>query len=104
VALGMAHLEYRLSVQPEYVARLQNAVEQRHEELAATAGLNEEVFDALIILAASELSHEALPRGHAAVAQLQRDMAAGRKARLLRLGFGADQAQRLAELHTRNFM
>jgi hypothetical protein len=31
-------------------------------------------------------------------------MAAGRRARLQRLGFDAGQAQRLADLHTRNFM
>jgi len=43
-------------------------------------------------------------RGHAAVQQLKHDMAAGREARLLRLGFEADQAQRLAAMHTRNFM
>ncbi|HEY5807557.1 MAG TPA: ferritin-like domain-containing protein, partial [Povalibacter sp.] len=43
VAFGMAHLEYRLGVQPDYLIRLQNAVEDRYEELKTTAGLNEEV-------------------------------------------------------------
>jgi TusA-related sulfurtransferase len=104
VAFGMAHLEYRLAVQPDYLARLQNAVEQRHEELAPTAGLNEEVFDALVLLAAGELTPTAVARGHAAVQQLKHKMAAGRKARLLRLGFDPGQAQRLADMHTRNFM
>jgi len=104
VAFGMAHLEYRLSVQPDYQTRLQNAVEQRHEELADTAGLNEEVFDALVVLAAGDLTSSAVARGHAAVHQLKLDMAAGRRARLLRLGFAPAEAQRLADLHTRNFM
>jgi len=104
VAFGMAHLEYRLSVQPEYQVRLRNAIELRYDTLAGTAGLNEEVFDSLVLLAAGELSPAAVARGHAAVQQLQRDMAAGRRARLSRLGFGPDEAQRLAELHTRNFM
>ena len=104
VAFGMAHLEYRLSVQPDYQVRLRNAIELRYDTLAGTAGLNEEVFDALVLLAAGELSPAAVARGHAAVQQLQRDMAAGRRARLSRLGFGPDEAQRLAELHTRNFM
>ncbi|MDN6882554.1 ferritin-like domain-containing protein [Variovorax sp. CAN2819] len=104
VAFGMAHLEYRLSVQPDYQVRLRNAIELRYDTLAGTAGLNEEVFDSLVLLAAGELSPAAVARGHAAVRQLQRDMAAGRRARLSRLGFGHDEAQRLAELHTRNFM
>jgi hypothetical protein len=38
------------------------------------------------------------------VQQLKLDMAAGRRARLLRLGFSAVEAQRLADMHTRNFM
>lgn len=104
VAFGMAHLEYRLSVQPDYQARLRNAIEVRYDTLASTAGLNEEVFDALVLLAAGELSPAAVARGHTAVQQLQRDMAAGRRSRLARLGFDRDEAQRLSELHTRNFM
>jgi hypothetical protein len=104
VAFGMAHLEYRLSVQPDYQARLRNAIEVRYDTLASTAGLNEEVFDALVLLAAGELSPTAVARGHAAVQQLQRDMAAGRRSRLARLGFDRDEARRLSELHTRNFM
>jgi TusA-related sulfurtransferase len=104
VAFGMAHLEHRLSMQPDYLPRLQNAIEQRHEQLAGTAGLNEEVFDALVLLAAGDLTPTAVARGNAAVQQLKFDMAAGRKARLLRLGFEPGQAQRLADMHTRNFM
>lgn len=104
VAFGMAHLEYRLAVQPDYQVRLRNAIEQRFDALANTAGLNEEVFDALVLLAAGELSPGAVARGHAAVQQLKRDMAAGRRARLARLGFERGEAERLADLHTRNFM
>ncbi|MFO1400842.1 MAG: ferritin-like domain-containing protein [Steroidobacteraceae bacterium] len=104
VAFGMSHLAHRLRVQPGYLARLQVAVEQRHEELAPTAGLNEEVFDALVLLAAGSLAAPAIARGHAAVQQLKLEMAAGRRARLLHLGFDGGQAQRLADMHTRNFM
>ena len=104
VAFGMAHLQHRLAAQPHYLTRLQNAVEQRHEELATASGLNEEVFDALVLLAAGELAPAAVARGHGAVQQLKLDMAAGRRARLLRLGFQPGQAQRLADMHTRNFM
>lgn len=104
VAFAMAHLEYRLSVEPELQARLRNAVELRYDALAGTSGLNEEVFDALVLLAAGELSAAAVARGHAAVQGLKADMAAGRRARLARLGFERAEAQRLADLHTRNFM
>lgn len=104
VAFGMAHLEHRLAAQPDYQASLRNAVEQRYDELAGTAGLNEEVFDALVLLAAGEASPAAVARGHAAVQELKREMAAGRKARLARLGFDGGEAARLADLHTRNFM
>jgi hypothetical protein len=61
---------------------------------AHTAGLNEEVFDALLLLAARSWEPSALRRGHAAVVGL----------RLGRLGFSADDAARLSSLHTRNFM
>ena len=104
VAFGMAHLEYRLAQQPDYQVRLRNAIEQRFDALANTAGLNEEVFDALVLIAAGDLAPAAIGRGHAAVQQLKRDMAAGRRARLGRLGFERAEAQRLADLHTRNFM
>jgi TusA-related sulfurtransferase len=104
VAFGMAHLEYRLSVEPDYQVRLRNAVEQRFDALANTAGLNEEVFDALVLLAGGALTPSAVARGHAAVQQLKLDMAAGRRARLSRLGFDRAEAERLADLHTRNFM
>ena len=104
VAFGMAHIEHRLEAQPGYRERLRNAVEQRHDELAATAGLNDEVFDALVVLAAGALEPSAVVRGHSAVQKLKREMAIGRKSRLARLGFPADEAEHLAALHTRNFM
>lgn len=104
VAFAMAHLEYRLSVEPALQARLRNAVELRYDALANTAGLNEEVFDALVLLAAGGLSAEAVARGHAAVQALKAEMTNGRRARLTRLGFERAEAQRLSDLHTRNFM
>ena len=84
--------------------QLAQAVEQRFDNLAGTSGLNEEVFDALILIAAGTLTPEALARGAARVQQLMRDMADGRFSKLLRLGFERGHAERLASLHTRNFM
>lgn len=104
VAFGMSHLEYRLAHEPDFHASLRAAVHHRHDDLAATAGLNEEVFDALILLAAGNTDAASIQRGFARVQQLKRDMATGRKARLVKLGFASSEAEELAALHTRNFM
>ncbi len=104
VAFGMAHLEYRLSQDPGYIASLRAAIEQRYDALSASAGLNEEVFDALVLLAAGDTTPQAIRTGFARVQQLKQDMGTGRKARLTRLGFTPDEAERLSGLHTRNFM
>jgi hypothetical protein len=104
VALGMSHLLYRLQQEPGFQHQLAQAVEQRFDALAGTSGLNEEVFDALILIAAGALTPDALARGAARVQQLMRDMADGRFSKLVRLGFEREHAERLASLHTRNFM
>jgi hypothetical protein len=104
VAFGMAHLEYRLSQDPGYQSALKAAIEQRYDTLASSSGLNEEVFDALILLAAGGTDAASVGHGFSRVQRLKQDMATGRKARLVRLGFPADEAERLSGLHTRNFM
>lgn len=104
VALGMGHLEYRLSRQPGFHSALHAAIRQRHDDLAATAGLNEEVFDALVLLAAGRCDAASIRSGFARVQELKREMAMGRKARLMRLGFASGDAEELSALHTRNFM
>ncbi len=104
VAFGMAHLEYRLSQDPGYQSALKAAIEQRYDTLASSSGLNEEVFDALILLAAGGTDTASVGQGFSRVQRLKQDMATGRKARLVRLGFPADEAERLSGLHTRNFM
>jgi hypothetical protein len=72
--------------------------------LRHTAGLNAEVFDALLLLAAGSWNTDALRQGHQRVMDLTRDMDQGRKSRLLRLGFSEAEAAELSSLHTRNFM
>ena len=69
-----------------------------------TAGLNDEVFDALVVLAAGSWDPEAIARGYERVAKLKQDMDEGRRGRLLRLGFDTEEAAALSGLHTRNFM
>jgi hypothetical protein len=104
VAFGLSHLARHAAIEPDLLPRLAAAVERRHEALRRTAGLNEEVFDALVLLAAGGFEPDAIARGHAAVLALQRDMDEGRQRRLRRLGFGAAEAEALSALHTRNFM
>ena len=104
VAFGLAHLAAHAANEPRLLERLARAVEERHAALQHTAGLNEEVFDALVLLAAGSFGHDALAKGHDAVVKLVVDMDAGRRFRLARLGFSEEQAERLSSLHTRNFM
>ncbi len=104
VAFGMSHLARHATIEPDLLGRLSAAVERRHDALRHTAGLNEEVFDALVLLAAGSWEPDAIAHGHAAVVALQRDMDEGRQRRLRRLGFGPSEAEALSALHTRNFM
>ncbi len=104
VAFGMAHLQHQVAAQPDLRDRLRNAIERRHAALADTAGLNQDVLDALVVLAAGAWTPAAIARGYAAVEALQVEMDAGRRRRLVRLGFSSADAATLSALHTRNFM
>ena len=104
VAFGLAHVGEHLRTDPSLRERLAAAVERRHAALANTAGLNAEVFDALVLLAAGSWEPQAIRKGHAAVVALVADMDAGRRQRLQRLGFESANAAALSSLHTRNFM
>lgn len=104
VAFGMAHLQSHLPQEPGLHSRLASAIERRHDALSHTGGLNDEVFDALVLLAAGKWSPIAIAEGFAKVQTLQAEMAAGRRRRLERLGFTEGEAVRLSSLHTRNFM
>lgn len=104
VAFGLSHLARHLQADPTLEQRLTAAVERRHAHLAHTSGLNEEVFDALVLLAAGSFEPAALRNGSLATVELAREMDRGRKQRLLRLGFAEERATILASLHTKNFM
>ena len=80
------------------------AVRRRHDALRHTAGLNDEVFDALLLMAAGSWDHDALRQGSRRLLQLMQDMDDGRRKRLVRLGFPDTEAAALSALHTRNFM
>lgn len=104
VAFGVAHLEHQARLDPNLRGRLRAAVERRHDVLVDTAGLNADVFDSLVVLAAGSWDPTDIARGHQAVAAMERGMDQGRQQRLVRLGFPADEAAELSSLHTRNFM
>ncbi|MHA6616569.1 ferritin-like domain-containing protein [Pseudonocardia sp. DLS-67] len=104
VAFGVAHLERQAELDPALRGKLRAAIERRHDALVDTAGLNADVFDALIVLAAGGWEPAAIARGHRAVEELGRAMDDGRRQRLTRLGFPPDEAAELSALHTRNFM
>ncbi len=104
VAFGVAHLTQHVREDPALLERLAAAIERRHETLAHTAGLNEEVFDSLVLLAAGSWQPEALRAGWGKVQILIADMGQGRVRRLRKIGFDGQRAQSLSALHTRNFM
>jgi hypothetical protein len=104
VAFGMAHLRDHIQSDPAVLGVLASAVRRRHDVLRHTAGLNEEVLDALLLLSAGSWAPGDLRSGHDAVTSLVEEMHAGRTKRLVRLGFTEGEAEQLSSLHTRNFM
>lgn len=104
VAFGMSHLREHLEAEPSMRETLMNAVRRRHETLRHTAGLNAEIFDALVLLAAGSWDCEDIGKGYDAVSTLVQEMHNGRKRRLLKLGFSDTDAEEMSALHTRNFM
>jgi len=104
VAFGMGHLQYAVALDPAVRGRLVAAVGRRHDALAQSAGLNEEVFDALVLLAAGGWEPDAIAGGFEKVQALKQEMEVDRVNRLTKLGYDPDEAGALSALHTRNFM
>ena len=104
VAFGIAHLREHIRADPSVLATLASAVRRRHDALRHTAGLNGEVFDALVLMAAGSWSPSDLRKGYDALASLLEEMNSSRTKRLIRLGFDTNEAEELASLHTRNLM
>ena len=104
VAFGVAHTAHLARAEPSYLGVLRQSVERRHAALQDTAGLNTEVFDSLVLLAAGSWEPAAIRRGWHAVRDLQAQMDEGRRRRLAYIGFPDDEAAELSALHTRNFM
>ncbi|MGE5085188.1 MAG: ferritin-like domain-containing protein [Bacillota bacterium] len=104
VSFGMSHLLDKVQKDPEFKYQLKKAVQDRFEGLRSTSGLNEEVFDSLIVLAAGDLTPSNISEGFKEVQKLLNEMKEGRRVRLQRLGFSNAEASEMSSLHTRNFM
>ena len=104
VAFGVSHTAHLVTTDRSYLGVLRQSVERRHAALHDTAGLNSEVFDSLVLLAAGSWEPAAIRRGWQAVRRLQHQMDEGRRRRLAYIGFPDDEAAELSALHTRNFM
>jgi hypothetical protein len=104
VAFAVAHLRESVRQDPAMIPSLALAVRRRHEALRQTAGLNAEVLDALVLLAAGGWEHEALREGSQRVDLLVAAMDRDRQGHLARIGFDPADARELSSLHTRNFM
>ena len=100
-----AHLERHAALDRDLRGRLASRRRATPPALRTTAGLNDDVFDALVLLAAGALDPRRSRAGWAAVQALQADMDDDRRARLARLGLHRRRGRaELSSLHTRNFM
>ncbi|HLF79458.1 MAG TPA: hypothetical protein VJB57_18405 [Dehalococcoidia bacterium] len=104
MAFAMGHLEYQQGLDPLLQDRVRAAADRRYQALQSTSGLSEDVFDALVVMAAGSWQPSAISIGYTAVGVLEREMAEGRERRLIRLGFPPSEAASLSSMHTRNFM
>lgn len=104
VAFGVAHTAHVARADPAFLIDLRAAVDRRHAVLTDTAGLNQMVFDSLVLLAAGSWEPAALAKGWQEVQLLQHAMDQGRRHRLEQIGFAGDEAAAISALHTRNFM
>ena len=104
VHFGLAHVRHALACDSTLYGRLEAAVRRRAATLGGVGGIPAPLQDSLVILAAGGTEPHALLRGEAALRELLEVMHASRVRRLCSAGFSADQAERLSDLHTPNFM
>jgi hypothetical protein len=104
VAFGLSHIREHIKAEPSLRESLMNAVRRRAAALRHTAGLNTEVSDALVLMAAGSWMISNLSRGYDEVAALIQEMHVMRRKRLTGIGFSDVQAEELSSLHTPNFM
>jgi hypothetical protein len=104
VAFGIEHMRYVFEREPEQRLSMEMATERRSSMLASVSGLSSYVHDALVIVAGGGTTVAQIREGARHVANLHREMDRARRERLQSLGFGAADAARMSEYHTKNFM
>jgi TusA-related sulfurtransferase len=104
VHFGLAHVRHALAHDPQLFGRLEDAVRRRAARLSGVGGVPAPLQDGLTILAARGNEPRAVARGHEAFRELLHTMQVNRTRRLESAGFTAEQARRLSDLHTPNFM
>jgi hypothetical protein len=102
VAFALAHLERHARLEPGLRARPARAVERRYDALRTTAGLSDEVFDALVLLVAGFPTPEAVARAGRRCSACNTTWRKGVAAAYR--GFSTSEAETISALHTRNFM
>jgi len=104
VHFGLAHVRHALAHDETLYPRLEAAVRRRAATLAGIGGVPAPVQDALTIYAAGASDPRRVARGHEAFRDLLATMHEARIRRLRSAGFSAEQAAKLSDLHTPNFM
>lgn len=104
VHFGMAHVRHALAHDETVYPRLEAAVRRRAATLAGIGGVPAPVQDALTIYAAGSSDPRRVARGNEAFRDLLVTMHEGRIRRLRSAGFTAEQAGKISDLHTPNFM
>lgn len=104
VHFGLAHLRTGLAKDPGLYGRLEGAVRKRATALHGVGGVPAPLQDALTVLAAGGSEPQAIARGHESYRELLETMHLSRIKRLGHAGFTPEQAERISELHTPNFM
>lgn len=104
VAYGIAHVKEHLQREPAKVDELLAAAEERADALQAASGSNPILMEALAVLAGGGSGPAQMARGVEAVRELYRSMHDYRIRRMLQIGLDRATAEKIAELHTPNFM
>jgi hypothetical protein len=104
VHFGLAHVRHALGHDPSLYGRLEAAVRKRAATMASAAGVPAPLADALTILAAGGSDPRGVRKGHEAFRELLDTMHQNRMKRLEHAGFSPEQAKKLSDLHTPNFM
>ncbi len=107
VGYGLSHIGYHVQHHPEVINRLAGAAEKRTAFLQQVSGANPFVLNAMMTLAGGGSSPEQLEKGRDLVRDLYSTMHNKRIRELIQVGFDAETAARISELHgsgVRNFM